>query len=121
MREEAEQGLDLSVVRQPALTGQVSALPTPRREGLGHPERLERLRRTPGASPVERIPRPKTRSNYREIIHISNSYGKLCAPQLSGLDAPLLLENAAPPRRREMALTSCIQKPVNGQKTIWTP
>lgn len=105
MREEAEQVLDVSVARQQAFPGQVISLTTQRREVLGHPERLERLSLTQGARPVERIPRPKTRSNDQKIINISNSYGKLYAPQRSGLDEPLLLENAAPPSRRETALT----------------
>lgn len=106
MREEAEQVLDVSVVRQQAFTGQVISLTKQRREVLGHLERLESLSLTQGDRPVELIPSPKTRSNYQEIMNISNSYGKLCDPQLSGLDEPLLLENAAPPSRRGTALTS---------------
>lgn len=62
-REEAEQVLDVSVVRQQAFTGQVISLTTQRREVLAHPERLESLSRTPGTPPVELIPRPKNRSN----------------------------------------------------------
>jgi len=105
-REEAAQVLDVSVARQQAFTGQVISLTTQRRAVLDHPERLESLSLTQGAGPVELIPSPKTRSNYQEIIPISNSYGKLCVPQLWGLDEPLRLENAAPPGIREMALTS---------------
>jgi hypothetical protein len=106
LREEAEQVLAISVARQQAFTAQVISLTKQRREVLGHPERLERLSLTQGDGPVERIPCPKTRSNYQEIIHRSNGYRELCAPPLSGLDEPLLLENTAPPKRREMALTS---------------
>jgi len=105
-REEAEQVLNVSVARQQAFTGQVISLTKQRREVLGHPERLERLRLTQSDRPVEIIPRPKTRSNDQEIIDISNGYSKSRDPQLLGLDEPLLLENAAPRRRRETALTS---------------
>jgi len=105
-REEAQQVLDVSVARQHAFTGQVISLTKQRRDVLGHPERLEHLRLTQGDRPVELIPSPKTRSNDQKSNNISSSYGKRCAPQFSGLDEPLLLENAAPPSRREMALTS---------------
>ncbi len=105
-RAEAQQVLEVRVARQQAFTGQVTSLTTQRREVLGHPERLERLSLTQGDMPVERIPSPKNRSNYQEIINISNGYRKLCGPRITGLDAPLLFENAAPPGIRETALTS---------------
>ena len=105
-REEAQQVLEVSVARQHEFTGQVPSLTKQRREVLGHPERLESLSLTQGDMHVELIPRPKNRSNYQEVINISNGYGKLCRPQLTGLDEPLLLENAAPPSLRETALTS---------------
>ena len=105
-REEAQQVLAVSVARQQEFTGQCPSLTKQRREVLGHPERLESLRLTQGDMHVELIPSPKNRSNYQAIINISNGYGKLCRPQLTGLDEPFLLENAAPPGIRETALTS---------------
>jgi hypothetical protein len=120
-REEAEQVLDVSVARPQAFTGQVISLTTQRREVLGHPERLERLSITQGLPHVERIARPKNRSNNQNIVQISNSSEELYGPQLRTSTGHRLLENAASPGRRETALTSCIQKPVNGQKPIWTP
>jgi hypothetical protein len=67
-REEAEPGLDVSGVRQPPGTGQVLSWTKQRREVLGHPERLERLRLTQGPPPVERIVRPTHRSNPPNIV-----------------------------------------------------
>lgn len=104
-REEAQQVLAVSVARQQEFTGQCISLTKQRREVLDHPERLESLRLTHGDMPVELIPSPKNRSNYQAIINMSKGYGKLCRPQLTGLDEPLLLENAAPPGLRETALT----------------
>ena len=105
-RAEAQQVLEVRVARHQAFTGQVTSLTTQRREVWGHPERLESLSLTQGDMPVERIPRPKNRSNYQEIINISNGYRKRCGPRITGLDEPLLFENAAPPGIRETALTS---------------
>ena len=105
-REEAQQVLEMPVARQHECTGQVTSLTKQRREVLGHPERLESLRLTPGDIRMERIPHPKNRSNYQEVANISNGYRTLYGPQITGLDEPLLIENAAPPGIREMALTS---------------
>jgi hypothetical protein len=105
-REEAQQVLEVSVARQHEFTGQVTSLTKQRREVLGHPERLESLRLTPGDMRMELIPHPKNRSNYQEVVNISNGYRTLYGPQITGLDEPLLIENATPPGIREMALTS---------------
>ena len=105
-REEAEQVLEVSLARQQEITGQCTSLTKQRREVLGNPERLESLALTPGSPHVQRIASPKNRSNPQEIVPISNTYENLHGPQLAGLDDPLLLENAAPPGRRETALTS---------------
>ena len=105
-REEAQQVLEGRVARQHEFTGQVTSLTTQRREVLGHPERLESLRLTPDDRRMACLPPSKNRSNYQEVINISNGYRTLSSPQITGLDAPLLLENAAPPGIREMALTS---------------
>jgi hypothetical protein len=105
-RAEAQQVLEVSVARQQEFTGQVTSLTKQRREVLGHPERLASLSLTQGDMPMELMPSPKNRSNYQEIINISNGYRKRCGPQITGLDEPLLFENAAPPGIRETALTS---------------
>ena len=105
-REEAEQVLDVSMARQQEVTGQVISLTKQRREVLGHPERLERLRITQGHPHVERIARPKNRSNHQNIVQISTSYEELYGPPLRNSTGHRLLENAASPGRSEPALTS---------------
>src|SRR5262249_2019365 len=65
-----------------AFTGQVISLTKQRHEVLAHPERLESLSRTQGTLHVELIPRPKNRSNYQNIIQISNNYEGFHGPQL---------------------------------------
>jgi hypothetical protein len=105
-REEAPQVLEGRVARQHECTGPVTSLTKQRREVLGHPEWLERLRLTPDDRRMACLPPSKNRSNYQEVINISNGYRTLSRPQITGLDAPLLLENAAPPGIRELALTS---------------
>jgi len=105
-REEAEQVLEVSVARQQELTGQVISLTKQRREVLGHPERLDRLSLDRANPHVELIPRPKNRSNYQEIINISNSYEECHGPPLRSPGGLHCLEDAGPPDRRETALTS---------------
>lgn len=105
-REEAEQVLEVRVARQQELTGPFTSLTQQRREVLGNPERLESLAMTQGSPHVQRIASPKHRANPQEIVHISKAYDHLRGPQFACLDAPLLLENAAPPGRRKTALTS---------------
>jgi hypothetical protein len=105
-RAEAHQVLEVSVARHRECTAQVPAVTTQRRAVLGHPERLERLRLRRGDRSLERMPPPKNRSNAPEALHLSHGYEKLYGPQIPGLDAPSLLENAVLPGIREMALTS---------------
>jgi hypothetical protein len=81
-REEAEQVLEVSVARQQELTAQVISLTKQRREVLGHPERLERLSLDRANPHVALIARPKNRSNYQEIINISNGYEACHGPPL---------------------------------------
>src|SRR6266571_6053808 len=94
-REEAEQVLDGSVVRQQEVTGQVLSLTKQRRQVLGHPERLESLSITQGAPYVERIASPQNRSNHQKIVQISTSYKELQGPPLRSSTGHRLLENAA--------------------------
>jgi hypothetical protein len=105
-REEAEQVLDVSVARHQEVTGQVISLTKQRREVLGHPERLERLRITQGPPHVEFIASPKNRSDQQNIVQISTSYEELHGPQLRNSTGHRLLEKATSPGRREPALTS---------------
>jgi hypothetical protein len=105
-REEAQQVLEVSVARQREFTAQVPSLTTQRRAVLGHPERLENLSLGHGDRPLKIMPPSKNRSKNPEILHLSNSYEKCSGPQIPSLDEPSLLENAALPGRREMALTS---------------
>ena len=87
-REEAEQVLRVRVARQQELTAQCPSLSKQRREVLGHPEHLERLSLEQATPHVERIPRPKNRSNSQEIIDISNGYeechGRHCQALVDG-------------------------------------
>jgi hypothetical protein len=105
-REEAEQVLRVGVARQHELTAQCTSLSTQRREVLGHPERLERLSLEQATLHVDLMPSPKNRSNYQEIINISNSYEECCGPPLHTSGRLHFLDNAGPPSRRETALTS---------------
>ena len=105
-REEAEQVLRVSVARQQELTAQCTSLSKQRREVLGHPEHLESLSLEQATPHVELMPSPKNRSNYQEIIDISNSYEECHGPPLPNPGRLHFLENAEPPGRRETALTS---------------
>ena len=105
-REEAEQVLRVSVAKQQELTAQCTSLSKQRREVLGHPEHLERLSIEQATPHVELMPSPKNRSNYQEIIDISNSYEECHGPPLPSPGRLHFLENAEPPGRRETALTS---------------
>src|SRR5713226_175805 len=105
-REEAEQVLDVRVARQREVTGQVISLTQQRREVLGHPERLESLSLDQATPHVELIPRPKNRSNYQEIINISNGYEECYGPPLQSPGGLHFPDNAGPPGIKETALTS---------------
>ena len=112
-RAEAEQGLQVRVARPPELTAPCPSLTKPRREVLGQPERLERLSLDQATPHVARIPRPKSRSHYQAIIHISTGDEECHGPPWPSPGGLHCLENAGPPGIKETALTSCIQKPVN--------
>ncbi len=105
-REEAEQVLDVSVAKQQAFPGQLTSLTKQRREVLGNPERLESLSRIQGTPQVELMPGPKNRSNYQNIVQISNTYEQRSGPRLRSPAGHRRLENAVPPGRRKTALTS---------------
>ena len=104
-REEAEQGLEISVARQHKITGQCPSLTKQRREGLGHRQERESLGRSQGEAHVERFPSPKNRSNHEIIVTISTGCENPSGPQLAGRDDLVLIENTGPPDIREAALT----------------
>ena len=105
-REEAEQVLDVSGARQQEFTGQVISLTKQRCEVLDHPERLESLSLDQANPHMELIASSKNRSNHQNIVQISTGYEELYGPQWRSSSGHRLLENAAPPGRRETALTS---------------
>src|SRR6266446_6798202 len=105
-REEAEQVLQVSVARQHEVTAQFTSLTKQRREVLGHPERLERPSLPQGSPDVERISRPKNRSNYQGTSHISVGCRGKHGPPLRPPGGLCFLENVAPLGTRGTALTS---------------
>ncbi len=105
-REEAKQVLDVSVARQQEVTGQFISLTKQRREVLGHPERLESLSLDQAPPHVELVASPKNRSNYQEIVSISNGYEECHGPPSRSPGGLHFLENEGPPGRKETALTS---------------
>jgi hypothetical protein len=105
-REEAEQVLKVSVTKQQELTDQFTSLTKQRREVLGHPERLESLSLEQATPHVELILSPKNRSNYQEIINISNGYEEYYGPPLKSPAERHFLGNVGPPGIKETALTS---------------
>src|SRR5216683_7166450 len=105
-RHEAEQVLQVGVVRQQEFTAPFTSLTKQRREVLGNPERLESLSLTQGSPHVELIPSPEKRSNYQGVTNISNGYKGNHGPPLRPPGGLRFLENIALPGTRETALTS---------------
>ena len=105
-REEAEQVLAVSVARQREFTAALTSLTKQRREVLGHPEQLERLRPNPQQPQVELIPSPEKRSNDDISINIPMDYENLCGPQLMSPNESLVLENTGAPMFARTALTA---------------
>src|SRR5437773_11430630 len=95
-REEAEQVLQVSVARPHEVTAQFTSLTKQRREVLCHPERLESLSLPQGSPDVERIPRPKNRSNYQGTSDISVGCRGKHGPPLRPPGGLCFLENVAP-------------------------
>lgn len=105
-RAEAEQVLQVGVTRQQECTAPVVSLTKQRRQVLANPQHLNSLSRTQGGCEVELLPSPEKRSNCQRITAISDGYKENPEPPLRPPSGPLLLENAAPPSRRETTLTS---------------
>ena len=90
-REEAAQGRKVRMASPQARTAQCPSWTRQRREVLGHPERLARLRLEQAHPHVARIPRPQNRSNSQEIIHLSNGDEECDGPPLRSPRGPSLL------------------------------
>ena len=103
-REEAKQVLGVSVASQHEITGQFTSLTKQRREVLGHRKELESLGRSQGEPHVERIPRPKNRSNHEAIVNLSMGCDDQHGPHLMPQQTPCVIENVGPPDMREAAL-----------------
>jgi len=105
-REEAKQGLEVSVAAQQELPGRCTSLTQQRREVLPYPDALESLGKARAPTPVERIPRAKNWSNYQNIVNLSISDKASCGPGLLRQDGRRHPESAISSGRRERALAS---------------
>ena len=76
-----------------------------RREVLGHGKALESRGQSRGEPHVERLPRPKNRSNHTAIVNVSRACENQYGPHLAPQQTPCVMENVGPPDMREAALT----------------
>src|SRR5439155_21202004 len=100
-REAAAQVLGISVARQHEITGQCTSLTTQRREVLGQGKALESRGQSRGEPHVERLPRPKNRSNHTAIVNVSRACENQYGPHLAPQQTPCVMENVGPPDMRE--------------------
>jgi hypothetical protein len=105
-RAEAEQVLQVGVARHQEFSASVISLTTQRRQVLANPKQLEDLSWRPGSAEVELLPSPDKRSKCQRIVNISGTCKENPGPPWRPPDESLLLENTAPPDRRETILTS---------------
>lgn len=105
-REDAAQGLEISVARQREFTAGCPSLTTQRRAVLSHPERLESLGLEQGSAHVALISSPKNRPNNETNINISLAHENSYGPQRSSPAEPLVIENTGPPDIEKTALAS---------------
>ncbi len=105
-REEAEQVLGVSMVRQHEFTAACTSLTQPRREVLSHPGRLASLAREPDSPHVELIPRPKKWAKNGVNLYTKKSYGNDNGTPLAPPDESTVIEKAGPPVCERIALTS---------------
>jgi hypothetical protein len=89
-REEAPQGLEVSVAQHQAITAQCPSLTQPRRAVLPNPAALERLSTDQASIHVELIPSPNNRSNDQEMADLSNGSQKAQGPKMHRQDADYL-------------------------------
>ncbi len=80
-REEAEQGIKISVAQEQEITGRFTSLVKQRREVLPHADRLESLSTEQGGTPLELIAGTKNREKSGEILHLPVPYEKTSRPQ----------------------------------------
>jgi hypothetical protein len=93
-REAARQVRDVSGAAQKASTAQCTSLTPQRRQVLPNPDALESLGTEQASLQVERIRRPKNRSNDRETVILSNSYQEVHGPARSRQEDYRLPESA---------------------------
>jgi len=105
-REEAEQVLGVSMVRQHEFTAACTSLTQQRREVLSHPGRLASLAREPDSPHVELIPRPKKWAKNGVNLYTKKSYGNDNGTPLAPPDESTVIEKAGPPVCERIALTS---------------
>ena len=105
-REEAKQGLEVSVAAQHELPGRCTSLTPQRRAVLPSPDALERVGKARAPPPVELIPGAKNWANYQNIVNLSISYKESCGPGLLRQDGRRHPESAIASGRRERALAS---------------
>ena len=102
----AAQVLAVSVARQQEFTSAFPSLTQQRREGLGHPERLESLGEHRHAPHVELIPSPKTCATNETRVHIKTIYGNHDGPPLMPPDESRVIENTGPPLCEQTAVSA---------------
>jgi hypothetical protein len=96
-REEAEQVLEVSMVRQHEFTAAFTSLTQQRREVFSHPGRLESLAREPDAPHVELIPSPKKCATNEVTIYAKTTYGNDNGTPLAPPDESIVIENTGLP------------------------
>ncbi len=105
-RQEARQGLDVSVAEHQAITAPGTALTQQRRAGLPTPDALERVGMEQASLHVARIPGAKNRSNDHEIVNLSNGYQKASGPEMPRQDGDYRPESAVSYGTEERVVTS---------------
>jgi len=102
-REEAEQVLEVSMVRQHEFTAAFTSLTQQRREVFSHPGRLESLAREPDAPHVELIPSPKKCATNEVTIYTKTIYGNDNGTPLAPPDESIVIENTGLPHFEQTA------------------
>jgi hypothetical protein len=102
-REEAEQVLEVSMVRQHEFTAAFTSLTQQRREVFSHPGRLESLAREPDAPHVELIPSPKKCATNEVTLYTKTIYGNDNGTTLAPPDESIVIENTGLPHFEQTA------------------
>jgi hypothetical protein len=105
-RQEAEQVLGVSVVRQHEFTAAFTSLTQQRREVFAHPQSLESVPRHPARPYVELLPSPKTRVTSEGSVDIKMIYGNNNGTQPIPPEESVVIENTGPSHVKQTALSS---------------